>query len=60
MRLLDGLGHEMWVSADKQKPLYAPEESDPELPFTFNGYGAAGSVKVSAACLLCYLMYLLA
>lgn len=44
MRLLDGAGQELWVSDAKQKPLYAPEEADPELPFTFNGYGAAGNV----------------
>lgn len=48
MRLLDGSGHEMWVSAAKQKPLYAPEEFDQDLPFTFNGYAAAGNVVVSA------------
>lgn len=45
VRLLDGLGHQMWVSAAKQKPLYAPEESNPDIPFNFNAYGAAGNVR---------------
>lgn len=47
VRLLDNLGHQMWVSDFKQKPLYAPEEFNPDLPFTFNAYGAAGNVRVS-------------
>ncbi|XP_045102094.1 putative N-acetylated-alpha-linked acidic dipeptidase isoform X2 [Portunus trituberculatus] len=47
VRLLDGLGHQMWVAATKQKPLYAPEESIPDIPFNFNGYGAAGNVRGS-------------
>lgn len=45
VRLLDNLGHQMWVSDFKQKPLYAPEEFNPDLPFTFNAYGAAGNVR---------------
>ncbi|KAG0725840.1 N-acetylated-alpha-linked acidic dipeptidase 2 [Chionoecetes opilio] len=44
VRLLDGSAREVWASAIKQKPLYAPEEFDPDLPFTFNGYAAAGNV----------------
>ncbi|KAK4318413.1 hypothetical protein Pmani_010582 [Petrolisthes manimaculis] len=35
----------MWVSAVKQKPLYAPEEALPSLPYTFNGYAAPGNVS---------------
>ncbi|XP_066938487.1 putative N-acetylated-alpha-linked acidic dipeptidase isoform X1 [Macrobrachium rosenbergii] len=34
----------IWVSASKQKPLYAEEEDLPELPFTFNGYAFPGNV----------------
>lgn len=34
----------IWTSAARQKPLYAPEEGSPEIPFTFNGYAAPGNV----------------
>ncbi|KAK7082545.1 N-acetylated-alpha-linked acidic dipeptidase 2 [Halocaridina rubra] len=43
VRILDASNQAIWISAAKQKPLYAPEESLPEIPFTFNGYAAAGN-----------------
>ncbi|XP_042870253.1 N-acetylated-alpha-linked acidic dipeptidase 2-like [Penaeus japonicus] len=44
VRLVDQDGRAAWVSAAKQKPLYASEESSPDIPFTFNGYAAPGNV----------------
>ncbi|XP_047486608.1 putative N-acetylated-alpha-linked acidic dipeptidase [Penaeus chinensis] len=44
VRLVDQFGGAAWTSAAKQKPLYSPEESNPDVPFTFNGYAAPGNV----------------
>nr|XP_045588932.1 glutamate carboxypeptidase 2-like [Procambarus clarkii] len=44
VRIVDGEGNTAWVSAAKQKSLYAPEEASPELPFTFLGYAPRGNV----------------
>lgn len=43
---MDGAGEVVWTSHGWQKPLYAPEESDPQLP-NFNAYSAPGVVTVS-------------
>ncbi|XP_069168816.1 putative N-acetylated-alpha-linked acidic dipeptidase [Procambarus clarkii] len=44
VRIVDDEGSAAWVSAAKQKALYAPEEASPELPFTFLGYAPRGNV----------------
>lgn len=45
VRVLDESGEAAWTSQGWQKPLYAPEESSPEVPPNFNGYSAPGDVK---------------
>ncbi|XP_042222207.1 N-acetylated-alpha-linked acidic dipeptidase 2-like [Homarus americanus] len=44
VRIVDGENNTAWVSAARQKPLYAPEEASLDIPFTFNGYAAHGNV----------------
>lgn len=44
IKILDSAGQVVWVSAAKQKPLYAPEEASPDIPFSFIGYSAPANV----------------
>ncbi|KAF2350347.1 PA domain, partial [Trinorchestia longiramus] len=45
VRLLDASSGDLLAeNSPKQKPLYAPEESSDEVPFSFNAYAAPGNV----------------
>lgn len=49
VRLLDsGSGAVLAESTPRQPPLYAPEESRDDVPYSFNAYAAPGTVQVGS------------